>query len=110
MAYPSEKNQDAWRDANRHLALSQEEVAALDVGTAVVVTWSGGNGPHRYIVDEQILHVGTYLRVEGREHFPDRGKVQGPVTFVGPERYHTHVILAADSRVTPTMSDSKETS
>lgn len=28
--------------------LTQEQLAALPTGTAIVVTWSGGNGPHKY--------------------------------------------------------------
>lgn len=30
--------------------LTQEQVNALPEGTAVIVTWSGGNGPHRYTI------------------------------------------------------------
>lgn len=31
-------------------ALTQEQVDALPEGAEVVVTWSGGNGPHRYTI------------------------------------------------------------
>lgn len=31
-------------------ALTQEEVDALPDGTKVLITWSGGNGPHEYEV------------------------------------------------------------
>ena len=31
--------------------LSQAEVDALPTGTRVIITWSGGNGPHIYTVD-----------------------------------------------------------
>lgn len=31
-------------------ALTQAEVDALPDGTRILVTWSGGNGPHEYVV------------------------------------------------------------
>lgn len=31
-------------------ALTQAEVDTLPAGTRVLVTWSGGNGPHEYVI------------------------------------------------------------
>lgn len=39
------------------MMLTQEEFDALESGAEVVITWSGGNGPHRYRVSK--LHDGT---------------------------------------------------
>ncbi len=39
--------------------LTQAEVDALPDGTRIVVTWSGGNGPHEYVLrrnDERAEH------------------------------------------------------
>ena len=92
----TDRNQDQWRDANRHRALTQQQVAELPVGTEVDIVWSGGNGPGHYIVCEQLEildRVETYVRVKGCEHWLDRGRVRDPVSFVGAERYRTHVVL-----------------
>lgn len=32
--------------------LTEEQVAELPEGTRVVITWSGGNGPHTYEVHQ----------------------------------------------------------
>jgi hypothetical protein len=37
--------------------LTAEEVDQLPDGTSIIVTWSGGNGPHRYV-----LHVDRWGR------------------------------------------------
>ena len=33
--------------------LTQPEIDALPDGTGVIVTWSGGNGPHRYTISRR---------------------------------------------------------
>lgn len=33
--------------------LTQEEFDGLEAGTAVIITWCGGNGPHRYLVTKE---------------------------------------------------------
>lgn len=33
--------------------LTSDQIAALPVGTEIMVTWSGGNGPHKYTVDRR---------------------------------------------------------
>lgn len=34
----------------REAALTKEELNRLPDGTRILVTWSGGNGPHRYVL------------------------------------------------------------
>jgi hypothetical protein len=63
--------------------LTQEEADALPDGTEVIITWSGGNGPHRYVI-----------HVVGRMRFAGDPRNDNPLTFVGTERFHTHVQLA----------------
>lgn len=44
-------------------ALTQGEVDVLTVGAGVAVTWSGGNGPHNYLVGRD--EGGTYVTIMG---------------------------------------------
>jgi hypothetical protein len=69
--------------------LSREQVEVLPVGTPITVIWSGGNGPHRYLI-----HVG----LDGQRYAAPldlhRTMLEyNPLTFVGRERYHTRVWL-----------------
>jgi len=64
--------------------LTQEEADVLPDGTEIIATWSGGNGPHRYTV-----------HIVGRMRYAGDPKNDNPLTFVGKERYHTHVSLAS---------------
>lgn len=64
--------------------LTADEVAALRPGQAIEVIWSGGNGPHHYIVREK---AGTLYAGNPRNDNP----LTGPGTFIGQERYHTRV-------------------
>jgi hypothetical protein len=71
--------------------LTTSEVSELVEGTPVTITWSGGNGPHDYViaVDER-----------GRRHAApnndpdDPMRWYNPITFVGLESFHTHVRMA----------------
>ena len=43
-------------------ALSPSDVVTLNVGTEVVITWEGGNGPHLYeIMDEGVHDIALAL-------------------------------------------------
>jgi hypothetical protein len=65
--------------------LTQAEVDALPTGTEVWVVWSGGNGPHRY----QIQNEGGEAHVDAKISSNDTR-----IDFVGKERYNCHVWLA----------------
>jgi hypothetical protein len=68
--------------------LNQEEVNNLSKGTKVVITWTGGNGPHLYEIhkrDDGLSYV--------KEHNPNAGWWDGEIDFVGPEKPHTIVTL-----------------
>jgi hypothetical protein len=72
--------------------LTQEEVDGLPEGALATITWSGGNGPHRYKV---VVDCGERFAVPERLY--NRGdraiRTYNPIDFVGAERYHTHVSL-----------------
>jgi len=71
--------------------LSTEDVERLPEGAHVVVIWSGGNGPHEYVVAVD-RHGRRYA---ARNDDPDdQLRWYNPLTFVGVERYHTRVWLA----------------
>ena len=65
-----------------HPYLTQDEVDALPEGTEVVVTWSGGNGPHTY----RIVHVNGEVCTDNV--YRDR------LDFVGEKQPFTQVRLA----------------
>lgn len=67
--------------------LTQEEVDALVAGTKVVITWSGGNGPHEYTIHKREGQNTSFVK----EHNPNAGWWDGEIDFVGPERPHTIV-------------------
>ena len=69
--------------------LSQEEVDTLSAGTEVVITWSGGNGPHIYTIHKREGDNSSYVK----DHNPNAGWWDGEIDFVGPERPHTIVTL-----------------
>lgn len=64
--------------------LTQKQVDELPAGVPIWVKWSGGNGPHRYMV---------YIDSSGRRYaWTGRGPpTYNPLTFVGIERMHTRV-------------------
>lgn len=66
--------------------LTEEEVAQLEEGTPVTVIWSGGNGPHDYIITVNAAgdrHAWSGISLGTR--------VYNPLRFVGQERFHTRV-------------------
>ena len=65
--------------------LTEEQVADLPDGTEVEITWSGGNGPHRYVIQQD--ERGTWATI------PDRPRLDryNRITFVGGESFHTRV-------------------
>lgn len=69
--------------------LSQKEVDNLPEGTKVIITWSGGNGPHEYTILKRVGQKGSFVS----PHNPNAGWYDGEIDFVGTENYHTHVSL-----------------
>lgn len=68
--------------------LTQDEFNALDVGTRVVITWSGGNGPHLY----QVL-AGTE---GGRSVEPSVYDYKARVDCIGPGRTQASLYTPED--------------
>lgn len=73
----------------RHKFLTQKEVDLLPVGTKVIITWSGGNGPHKYTIHKRKGINASFVK----KHNPNAGWWDGEIDFVGSERYHTRVKL-----------------
>lgn len=69
------------------MALSEQEVAQLPEGTRVVVTWSGGNGPHIYSVHQ--CRGETYVW-DGEN---ERMRHYNRLSFIGDEPPFTTVDL-----------------
>ncbi len=72
--------------------LAEEELPSLQDGDLVVITWSGGNGPcMREVQRNKWGYVCVVARIPGIG--PEAGKIykHTPLSFVGKERYHTHV-------------------
>jgi hypothetical protein len=83
-------------------ALTEEQVYALPEGEPITVTWSGGNGPHPYVL---LFHQAEpHACAEGDEGNP-RMRYYNPLTFIWQGRYHTRVwtrvIPPASTEVTP---------
>lgn len=76
--------------------LTEAEVAELPEGAEVVVIWSGGNGPAA-----GVIVPGPYF-VPSSEDPNGPLRYYNPLSFVGSERFHTRVWLAAP--ITPTRS------
>lgn len=78
--------------------LTAEELKALADGVEVIITWSGGNGPHHYAIEQ--AGGTTYAQPLADPHGPLRW--YNPISFVGRERFHTRVWLAQfDGEATP---------
>jgi len=67
--------------------LTEDEVAELPEGAPITVTWSGGNGPHDYVIAVD-CHGTRYAWAPGSGR---QLRFYNPLTFVGQERYHTRV-------------------
>jgi hypothetical protein len=68
--------------------LLEEEVDQLAEGTPVVVIWTGGNGPHQYVLHVCDRDPGTRYVWDGQN---ERLRHYNPLRFVGTERYNTRV-------------------
>lgn len=71
--------------------LTQAEVDALPEDTRVRVIWSGGNGPHTYLVRRRAGQPTVYaavLNARGRDAWWNR-----PLTGIGDEHWQTRVTL-----------------
>lgn len=83
--------------------LTQEEVDNLPAGTKVVITWSGGNGPHEYTIHKRD-YSGSFVK----ESNPNAGSYDGEIDFVGEKSPYTVVTLAnpplPDNKINYSMS------
>lgn len=70
--------------------LRAEDVEALPDGTPVMVTWSGGNGPHRYVI--AVDKWGRRYAASNTDP-DDRMRWYNPLTYVGTARWNTRVWL-----------------
>ena len=69
--------------------LTQEEVDTLPAGTKVIITWSGGNGPHEYTIHKRNNETGSFVK----DSNPNAGWYDGEIDFVGNKKFNTHVSL-----------------
>lgn len=69
--------------------LTQEQVDALPEGTPIIVKWSGGNGPHRYVIKRIDGVSGTFAALTNESYTPADSKLFP----VGTERHHDRVFL-----------------
>lgn len=78
--------------SNEAKPLEREDIDQLPEGTPVTVTWSGGNGPHDYVIVVDRL---GYRYAATSDDPEDRLRFYNPLTdtFTGTERYHTRVWL-----------------
>ena len=83
------KMRDEWRTKYAEELLTQAQVDRLPDGAEVEIVWSGGNGPHRYVIHRDERFDGP-LAWTGRD---GEHPLMGGITFVGSERYHTQVRL-----------------
>ncbi len=74
---------------NMEKLLTQNEVDNLPEGTKVIITWTGGNGPHEYMIHKRKGSNASFVK----PHNPNSGWWDGEIDFVGKERFHTHVQL-----------------
>lgn len=69
------------------------ELGALPEGTPLVVIWSGGNGPHRYVLvwEWRMPHA---ARPDDLEN--SRMRTYNPLSRIGAMWYHTRVWRCAE--------------
>lgn len=82
------------------LSLTREELDALPENTPITVMWSGGNGPHKYILVDGAFGL-RYACLE-KDLGDPRLREINPLEFVGTERRHTRVWLTGAARETTT--------
>jgi len=71
--------------------LTQKQVDELAAGTEILITWSGGNGPHRYIITKRAEQsYSTFIDTEKKRHIGER------LDFVGNAPPFTMVRLAVN--------------
>jgi hypothetical protein len=74
--------------------LTADDVAMLPEGARVLVIWSGGNGPHEYLIAGDQYSTDRYaesVRPDWDEATRARMRYYNPLTFVGGQRFHTRV-------------------
>lgn len=69
--------------------LTSEQVAELADGTPVTIIWSGGNGPHDYVIGVRSGRRYATSKMPGSDRI-DWGS-DGPIRFVGQRRPFTRV-------------------
>jgi len=69
-------------------ALTEEQVAALPEGTPVTVIWSGGNGPHNYVIAVDQWGQRYAATIEDPD---DRMRFYNFLRFTGVQRFNTRV-------------------
>jgi len=69
--------------------LTREEVNKLPNGTKVIITWCGGNGPHKYII-QRGSYGGLIAQMPGATKLYPKNHT---IDFVGTQSFHTHVSL-----------------
>lgn len=73
--------------------LTRRQVEALADGTPIIVTWSGGNGPHRYTLRHHLGYIVAKSEHDRDDYFDITGRCLGPDAFVGQQQFHTRVWL-----------------
>ena len=81
-----------WRSINAEHLLTAEDVAALPSGSVVEIVWSGGNGPHRYTIDQADWGTQWRAGIYSDEQWERVRLNQDPISFVGSEPFHTQII------------------
>jgi hypothetical protein len=79
--------------------LTQEEVDRLPIGTRVIVTWGGGNGPCEYTITRKI---GKHAHIEGLS------SNSGTLRHVGTDFWDAKVILPHEAEVVADSPPSAE--
>lgn len=69
--------------------MTRDEVAALQDGERIVVIWSGGNGPHEYVVERNasVFNDGVFAV----RHHANGEKSMNRLDFIGVDKPFTRV-------------------
>lgn len=82
--------------------LTAEQIEELPEGTPISVIWSGGNGPHDYLLHHDAF--GSYAAPNPPYEDADvqrRMEVYNPLRFIGDKQFHTRVWLAGTTEPPP---------